>query len=316
MAVRIEVGFKEGVRDVAGEALKRRILEDLGIEVDSVRIVNGYTIDKELSPAQVEAVRGEIFTDPIIQESSTAPLAAAFDWIVEVGYWPGVTDNTGRTSLEAIEDLLKIKFEAGEEVYASRQYLLKGKVKREEVEAIARGMLANEIIERWEMKSYSQWDKETGMGTYIPKVKLNHQPKVEEVDLNVSDEELARMGREGVLGKGEKERRGPLALNLEEMKTIRDYFNRPEVIEEREKTGLGKNPTDVELESIAQTQSEHCKHKIFNGLLEYREEGQEEVIDSLFKTYIKRATDEIRKNLGKEDWCVSVFGDNSGVVKL
>ncbi|MCD5397943.1 AIR synthase related protein, partial [candidate division NPL-UPA2 bacterium] len=79
---------------------------------------------------------------------------------------------------------------------------------------------------------------------------------------------------------------------------------------------LRKNPTDVELESIAQTQSEHCKHKIFNGLLEYREDGRVEKVDSLFKTYIKRATDEIRKRWGKEDRCVSVFGDNAGVVRL
>ena len=317
MAIRIEVGFKKGVRDVAGEVLRRRIVEDLGLKIGSVRTISVYTIDKELSPARVEAVRTALFTDLVIQESSVIPLADNFDWLVEVGYWPGVTDNTGRTSQEAIEDLLKIRFGPEEAVYTSRQYLLKGALQRQEVEAIARGLLANEIIERWEIKNFGQWDKKIGMGTYLPKVKLNHKPKVEEVDLNnVTDEELERLGREGISGKGEKERRGPLALNLEEMKVIRAYFNRPEVIELRKKAGLGESPTDVELESIAQTQSEHCKHKIFNGLLEYRENGRAEEIDSLFKTYIQGATEEIRKKLGKEDWCVSVFGDNSGVIRL
>jgi len=316
MTVRIEVGFKEGIKDAAGEALRKRIVEDLGIKVDLLRTINIYTIDKDLSPAQIEAVRTEIFTDPIVQESRITPLAEDFDRLVEVGYRPGVTDNVGKTSQEAIEDLLKIKFGLGEAVYASRQYLFQGKMAGGEIEAIARGILANEIIERWEIKSSSQEDGKIGLGVYVPRVKLDHQPQVAEVDLNLGEEELERLGREGILGKGEKERRGPLALNLEEMKTIRDYFNRPEVIAERKKVGLGRNPTDVELESLAQTQSEHCKHKIFNGILEYREEGREEKVDSLFKTYIKRATEEIGKSLGEENWCVSVFGDNSGVVKL
>ena len=316
MAVRIEVGFKPGIKDALGENLKRRIIEDFAVEVTSVRTINVYTIDQELSSSQIEQIRREIFTDPITEQSSLLPLAEGFDWIVEVSYWPGVTDNAGRTSQEAIEDLLKIKFEEGNTVYTSRQYLLNGRLKREDVQRAARGLLANEVIERWEIKGWEDWDKEKGMGIYIPRVKLDHKPSVEEVDLNCSDEELERIGWEGILGKGEKERRGPLALNLDEMRCIRDYFNQPEVIEERKKVGLGNRPTDVELESIAQTQSEHCKHKIFNGWLEYQEEGKKETVDSLFKTYIKKATDEIREKRGKDDWCVSVFVDNSGVIKF
>jgi len=109
MSIRIEVGFKEGIKDAAGEALRKRIVEDLGIKVDSLRTINVYTIDKD-SPSQIETVRTEIFTDPIVQKSLITPLAEDFDWLVEVGYRPGVTDNVGKTSQEAIEDLLKIKF--------------------------------------------------------------------------------------------------------------------------------------------------------------------------------------------------------------
>ena len=232
MAIRIEVGFKEGIKDAAGEALRKRIVEDLGIKVASVRTINVYTIDKDLSPSQVETVRREIFTDPVVQKSMLTPLAGDFDWLVEVGYRPGVTDNVGKTSREAIEDLLKIKFGPGEAVYACRQYLFRGKITRGEIETVARGILANEIIERWEIKKSNQEDRKIGRGIHIPRVKLDHRPKVVEVDLNIGEEELERLGREGILGKGEKERRGPLALNLEEMKTIRDYFNRPEVIKE------------------------------------------------------------------------------------
>ena len=71
------------------------------------------------------------------------------------------------------------------------------------------------------------------------------------------------------------------------------------------------------MEALAQTWSEHCKHKIFNALIDYTdEEGKVHRIDSLFNTYIKRSTDEIRKAMGEKDWCVSVFKDNAGVIKL
>lgn len=105
-----------------------------------------------------------------------------------------------------------------------------------------------------------------------------------EINLDVSDEELIRISKER-----------QLALSLEEMKAIRK--------------GLERNPTDVELEAIAQTWSEHCKHKIFNARIQYKENGVSESINSLFKTYIKKATNEIHK-----DWLVSVFTDNAGII--
>jgi phosphoribosylformylglycinamidine synthase II len=93
-----------------------------------------------------------------------------------------------------------------------------------------------------------------------------------------------------------------LALNLAEMEAIKAYF-------ERERRG----PTDVEIEAIAQTWSEHCKHKIFRGQVRYVEEGRETLIDGIFPTYIKRATVEIGKKI---DWLVSVFTDNAGIIRF
>ncbi|MDR1744329.1 MAG: phosphoribosylformylglycinamidine synthase subunit PurL, partial [Planctomycetota bacterium] len=73
---------------------------------------------------------------------------------------------------------------------------------------------------------------------------------------------------------------------------------------------LGRNPTDIELETIAQTWSEHCSHKTFRGKVRYRENGGDvEIIDNLLKTTIARATRELDR-----DWCWSVFEDNSGVI--
>ena len=301
MAVRIEVKFKKGVVDALGESTCRRIFSELGIKLKSVRTVEVYTIDKELSSDELERISKEIFTDPLTQESAVGtPIAEDFDWIIEVGFLPGVTDNVGKTSREAIEELLGVKFSEDEGVYTSRQYLLSGDISREDVERIAT-RLYNPLIQRVHIKSYQEFKDSDGMEVIVPKVKLPPSDQVLEVNLDLPDSELEKLGKEGILEKvledGTELRRGPLALNLIELKTIRDYFKKE-----------GRAPTDVELESIAQTWSEHCKHKIFSARLDE--------VDSIYKSFIKRTTEEIRKELGKDDWCVSVFTDNSGVIKF
>ncbi|WP_425385176.1 phosphoribosylformylglycinamidine synthase subunit PurL [Wolbachia endosymbiont (group B) of Schoenobius gigantella] len=103
------------------------------------------------------------------------------------------------------------------------------------------------------------------------------------VDLNVSDQELEKISRDGIDGNG------TLGLSLAAMKAIKDYFKK-----------LGRNPYDIELESLAQTWSEHCKHNIFCSPID-------EIKDGLYAHYIKRATREINSDI-----CVSVFSDNAG----
>lgn len=76
----------------------------------------------------------------------------------------------------------------------------------------------------------------------------------------------------------------------------------------------GRDPTDVELEVIAQTWSEHCKHRIFNARITHTLDGREEVVDSLFKTYIRSVTETIMAQ--KPDFVLSAFVDNAGFVKL
>jgi len=88
-----------------------------------------------------------------------------------------------------------------------------------------------------------------------------------------------------------------LALNLEEMEAIKRYF-----------AAKHRNPTDIELQILGQTWSEHCFHKTFKGTI-VTSEGK--VINSLFRTYIARATQELNKS-----WCISVFEDNAGIVEF
>ena len=90
------------------------------------------------------------------------------------------------------------------------------------------------------------------------------------------------------------------------MRAIRSHYLRDEVKAHRTELGLPEWPTDVELECIAQTWSEHCSHKIFAGIVNYKDEetGEEETIHSLYKTYVKASTKKVAESI---DWLVSVF---------
>jgi phosphoribosylformylglycinamidine synthase len=96
---------------------------------------------------------------------------------------------------------------------------------------------------------------------------------------------------------------GQLYFSLPEMQTIQGYYRE-----------LGKDPTDIELETIAQTWSEHCSHKTLGGRIQYRDEHGTRQFTSMLKETIFAATKQIRQDLGADDWCISVFKDNAGVV--
>ncbi len=307
MAWRIVVGLLDGVKDARGERVRREIREHLGIEVEQVRTLDVYTVDAALSDAEIEAAAAGPFSDPVIQEYAVnRPLARDFDVLVEVGFRPGVTDNVGRTSREAIQYLTGRPFAEGEAVYTSVQYLLKGNLDKQVAERIATGFLGNGLIQRWDIVTSAEFDRDKGVRITLPKVISDTAPEVREIDLDVTDDELMKISRDGML-----------ALNLEEMKKLQAHAADPANLKAREAVGLGNKLTDVELEALAQTWSEHCKHKIFSAKIEYQDEqGNRETINSLFKTYIVGATRDIRARLGEKDFCLSVFKDNAGVIEF
>ncbi|MCU0653649.1 MAG: AIR synthase related protein, partial [Candidatus Pacebacteria bacterium] len=299
MNYRIEVSFKERVNDSAGQALEKRIAEDLGVQAGKVKTSDVYTIEGDLQNEQVSLLAGSLFIDPIIQEAAIGrPFHTGADWVVEVGFKPGVTDNVGKTARAAIEDVLGEKID-GLAVYTSKKYFIWGKgLSRAGLENVTRNFLANEQIQRWLISDILASDQNLPM----PKVSIPRAPAVGEIDLKVSDEELQKIS---------KTRK--LALNLGEMRMIRDYFSDPKVVEERQKQGLGAKPTDAELEVLAQTWSEHCKHKIFNAKISYNDGRSEKTVESLFSTFIKSSTEKLKQ---ESDWVVSTLWDNSGVMKF
>jgi phosphoribosylformylglycinamidine synthase subunit PurSL len=293
MIRRIEIYPK--VFDTRSE-VRLKFLHDNGWKrnVRKLIMVDVYTIEKNFSSSKINSICS-ILSNPVTQQAKTGYYSpSAFNWCIEIGYLPGVTDNIAHTAKESIEDHLKNKFTDSENVYTSQMFLLFGDLTRRQVTQIAESFY-NPLIMYARIKSYAEFTKDKGMDCFVPRVQITQKPSVKKINLNISDDQLSKIGKYGI-SNDNGGTNGPLALDLSFMKTIQAYFKKRR-----------RDPTDIELESIAQTWSEHCKHTIFADPLDELKKG-------LFTTYIKKATEVVRKKSGKKDLCASVFTDNSGAI--
>ncbi len=288
----VRIGVHKTVPDSRARVLLEKFKALGAKSLRSVAIEDAYILDIEL-PLKGQKRVAEALMNPVAEAAliNTAWSPGNFSHAIEIGFHPGVTDNIGNTCRELVEDLLTMRFREEEAVYSSKVYFLQN-ASDSEAKKIA-DSLHNPLIERSRIMTQKEFSKTQGFGTHVPRVKLPEPERVLEVNLEVSDEELIAIGKQGILGLDGK-RRGPLALDLSYMKAIRDYFRKEK-----------RNPTDVELETLAQTWSEHCKHTILSSPLD-------EIREGLFNKYIRGATEAVRKKKGKDDICVSVFKDNSG----
>lgn len=300
MVFRVEVGLKASsnsdLKDAVGLSWKRRIKTDLGISLDDVKVLKVYLFDcRNVTQQNIVSFATEVLADPITEVFETREILADnydFDWIVEVGYLPGVTDNEGKTALWGLKTFLG-SVEPDDMVFSGRKFLLRGKLDEKDVKKIASDLLANGVIQRYSILSAKDWRDGKRIGNEVPRVKSHTEPKVEKINLDLSDDELMQLSRSRVL-----------ALNGDEMRAIRNHFKE-----------LDREATDCEIEVIAQTWSEHCKHKIFAADIDYKDtvNNTEETIHSLYKSYIKRTTQELRD---EKPWIKSVFDDNAGIIQI
>ncbi|MBF0226895.1 MAG: phosphoribosylformylglycinamidine synthase [Desulfobacterales bacterium] len=300
MTHRLEISLKPELFDAEGYAVSQKAKKYFGINAKNIRVIHVLTIDADIDEIQLDLIKNEIFTNPVTQISSYDPLNLPFDWLIWVGFRPGVRDNPGSTAVEAIEDMLNIKLKKGEAVYTSKIYCVQGNnLKYSDIEKIASELLANDIIQKWQITSKEDWNKDLGIGFIIPKVVLDHTPSFTTFSLESDD----------VLDSISKERN--LSLSLNDIPVIRKYFLDPKVKLEREAVGLSL-PTDVELEYISQSRSDHCNHNTFRGIFHYidKETGKSETINSLFKTFIESPTLKLQQKL---PWVISVLWDNAGI---
>ena len=129
------VATRSHMPDVRGETLKQTLQEDLHLPVEAVRTASLYTIHAPTTPDDLEDGRQHLFTDAVVQESCWARRPPVdCDWIVQVGFLPGITDNVGRTATEALEDMSSRPLQGM--VYTSHLYLLRGPLQRHDVERV------------------------------------------------------------------------------------------------------------------------------------------------------------------------------------
>ncbi|MFP4647007.1 MAG: AIR synthase-related protein [Candidatus Acetothermia bacterium] len=281
-------------------AVVERARKWLGVDIVSAMTVDLYLIDFSLSSEQLSLVEGEILVDPVIQEGFRnyrgADFLNQFDWLIQVGLKSGMKDGEGERAKSAIEDLLGDSFEG--KVYTATEYLLSGNLTREDCQRVIDELLANPLVHRTTLLSVGKDVSYSESLNEVPRVSSDGEREVRSFALD----SLSRIA----------DRRN-LALSEDDIQAIRRYYQDPEVQSARAERGLSEQITDVELEAIAQTQSEHCKHKIFNAEIDYRPPGEEDPyrIDSLMDTYIKAATREMDR-----DWVLSTFWDNAGVVEF
>ncbi len=273
----VEICLKSNLPDARGLGLVRDI-HDLGITaVSQVNVVDIYWLDAELTPEELNSICRGLLADPAIQEYQFFTFSARTKasnsegskqlHTIEVAYNAGVTDPVENSIIKAARDL-GISIRA---VKTAKRYLIQGLLNEDQLEAICNRLLVNPIIQ--------------------------HVVKAEEFSFPKNPQYDFRLNQVSVLGldnAGLSEVKQQFGFNDDEFQAIIAYFRK-----------LGRNPTDAELETLAQTWSEHCVHKTFKGKISYNKT----TIDNLLKSTIIKATDKLVK-----PWCLSVFEDNAGVI--
>jgi len=276
---RFEVFNKPGFADVQGKSVLDGIGE-LGItSVQAVQSAKVFLIEADFDRAFVERVGRELLADPVCEEyyigRSGAPAGLAKATLIEVHLKSGVTDPVAESVRTAIADM---GAETGN-VRTARKYVLLGQITPAQTQTIAKKLLANDCIE----------DCIIGNEEEPP------SPHLKPYELQITHWPIRELDDEGLTALSKKR---DLFLNLVEMQTIQEYYRE-----------IGREPTDIELESIAQTWSEHCVHKTLKSSVDMSVDGQQVYFEDLLKETVFKAT----KQLNKE-WCISVFADNAGVV--
>ncbi|MGA1980702.1 MAG: phosphoribosylformylglycinamidine synthase subunit PurL [Sedimentisphaerales bacterium] len=278
---RFEVFNRAGFADVHGN----RILEDireLGIRsVEAVQSAKVFLIEAEFDKGFAERLAKELLTDTVCEEyyigRSGAPAGLAKATLIEVHLKSGVTDPVAESVMAAIADM-GVK---ANNVRTARKYVLLGDISTRQTDTIAKKILANDCIE----------DVIIGSEAEPP------SPHLKPYELKIIHWPVRWLDDEGLVALSKEK---DLFLNLVEMQTIQKYYKQ-----------LGREPTDVELESLGQTWSEHCVHKTLRSAVDMSIDGKEIHFENLLKETVFKATQQLQKK-----WCISVFSDNAGVVEF
>ncbi len=300
----LTVMTRDGRVDPVGERVRRDVRLALQFDPGPIVTAKVYSFSPALSDAAADYLERIALFDPTEREVAAgcggAPsTATAF---VAVDRRPGVTDDEAQTLRTVLVDAFGEAFAscrtASRDVYWFETSHPEGVLER-----IARDVVGNPLVH---FLTFGCRDEYRAPAITEPS---RSRPTIATVPLPRGAVALARLSEERLL-----------ALDLAEMQAIADHFVRPATRARRAAAGLASDPTDGELECIAQTWSEHCQHKEFNARISFRDaaSGRDAEIDSLFRTYIVAATRAVESQLRAwgQDWLVKVFDDNAGVVRI
>ncbi len=277
-----------------------------------LRTAQLYRLIGNVTPLQIDQLRKQLLVDPVVQEAKYTRKADN-STIVDVFFLPGVTDTLAESVLAGARMLGITELDR---VETGQRYIVDGRLSESEVRTIAEALFYNPVIQHYEL--HGAWhnnalnrvlgtqlvvpdeEEEIDLGAIVRS--LDASPVQRIPLLEMTDAQLLNLSKEGLL-----------ALDLSEMRTIQQYY--------REQ---GREPMDVELETLAQTWSEHCSHKTFKATIDYREVDAnghilaEETIPNLLKHYLMRATDTVKQSciLSGGQVIVSAFSDNAGIIRF
>ncbi len=313
----IEVRAVSEQHDVQAHRLARKIVQlsphrlpslaSLSDTLLSLRTAFLYRLTGTLAPSQRDQLISQLLVDPIIQEASVLNKLSndTTQHIVDVFFHAGVTDTLAESVL-AGSHMLNIS--SIEQVETGKRYFLDGRLSISDARTIAESLLYNPVIQQYELRPASQ--PLYGSDLSHPSAQSTAEEDVINRSLHGSIAEEDVINRSLLAMNDEQlmafSKAGLLSLNLDEMRVIQQHYQEQ-----------GREPTDVELETLAQTWSEHCSHKTFKATIEYTEFDSDgarvgqETISGLLKSYLMRATEQVR-----QDWLVSAFSDNAGIVRF
>ena len=274
MLWRIEI--TKTTTDPEAKALESDIRDVAAGASADVRITRLYYLEGDIGKAEAERIAAEVLCDPVCESSCVRP-AVVGSTGTEVLYNPGVMDPSVESISRSLSDL---GFEHVE-IRTGRAYEFEfgGTRGRRTTDStrrlVVKGLLVNPIVQHAAAPGEHVFVRSKPYRFLKGVVKLR----------GLKGTELESLSK-----------RGLLALSRVEMSALQKYFGR-----------LGRDPTDVELETFAQTWSEHCQHKTFKGTIDI--DGRK--VKNLLKSTVFKLTDEL--NL---PWCLSVFHDNSGVIEF
>lgn len=297
--------------DRAGAALSTTLPENFGAHVGTVLTARMFTVASNLPREHIELFAAEVIRDPLLHEikvlNSNPPWENSnppgFAQCVVVSRLPGVTDDEGMSAQRILCDMFPSVTNSSQFVFSQDVYWFQNSLSPESLKMVFEQELGNPLIQHCASASGIE------SLTYVPQVELKTDSTVEVFDINKSNSELVALSKANTW-----------ALDEAEMLAIRAHYANANTKTFRRAHGMPEMPTDCEMEILAQTWSEHCKHKEFAANITFKNTatGECKEIQSLFKTYIQKPALTIRDSLQKAggNWIVKLFSDNAGCVKI